>query len=237
MTNERKYREDEVSEIFAHATSAEGASLPTSAGQDGLTLGELQEVGAEVGLTPERVAAAAAALDAHREPVSRRSWLGAPVSVGRAVEIPRAATNSEWQVILADLRETFGARGRVDPDGDTRVWSNGHLFAFLEPTETGYRFRLGTHKDGVGLVTAIGGSFLAIGLLLLATSGLDAATFGTTFETLIPAVLALVGGGSVAGNILRLRKWAHLRERQMEQVAGRVRALLAAPAVEEDSGD
>lgn len=238
LTNERKYREDEVSEIFAHATSADGAdgaSLPALADQEGLTLEQLQEVGQEVGLSAERVAAAAATLDARLEPLPQRTSLGIPVSVGRVVELPRAATDREWQVVLAELRTTFGARGRVDPHGDTRVWSNGNLHAFLGPTETGHRLVLGTHKDGVGLITAIGSTGLAIGLVLLATSGLDAATFGATFETLIPALFALAGGGFVAGNFLRLKRWAGERERQMEHIADKVRALLAAPPAENDT--
>ncbi len=233
MTEERRYREDEVSDIFARATDVDGASLAAQSTQEGLSLAELQEVGREVGLSPERVAAAASALDARVEAVPRRTSLGAPVSVGRVVELPRAATDREWQILIADLRETFRAKGHVTTHGDTRVWANGHLHAFLEPTESGHRLRLGTQKTGSKERNVVGAAGLAIGLVLLVTSGLDAATFGSTFETLIPAVIALGGGGMITGNFLRLRRWADKRERQMEHIAGRARALLAAPAEEE----
>ncbi len=225
LTNERKYGDDEVSEIFDIASSAD---------EVGLTLGQLQEVGAEVGLSPERVAAAAAALGTDSENLPRRTWLGAPVSVGRVVELPRAATDREWQVIIAELRDTFRARGHVSDHGDTRVWANGHLHAFLEPTESGHRLRLGTQKGGSKEMTIMGATGLAVGLLLLVTSGLDAATFGSTFETLIPVLISLGGGGVLTGNFIRLRRWAAERERQMEHIAQRAKALIGAPAVETD---
>ncbi|MEN8144097.1 MAG: hypothetical protein ABFS14_04025 [Gemmatimonadota bacterium] len=235
MADERKYREDEVREIFALATDEDGAGLPALAEQEGLTLGELREVGREVGLNPDRVTEAAAMLNARSELLPGRTSLGAPVSVGRVVELPRAATDREWQVLVAELRETFGARGRVTSHGDTREWTNGNLQAFLEPTEAGHRLRLGTHKVGTAAVTVIGALGLVIGLLLLATSGLDERTFGAAFATLIPALFALAGGGALAGNLVRLRRWAGERERQMEHIADRARALLEAPLFEKDS--
>lgn len=232
MANQRKYSEDEVGEIFALATSADRAALPVLSEQEGLTLGELQEVGREVGLTPERVAAAVASLNARSEKLPRRTWLGTPESVGRTVELPRAATDHEWQVLVAELRETFKAKGQVAAHGDLREWTNGNLHAFLEPTETGHRLRLGTHKDAAKALSAIGAVGFVVGLLLLVTSGLDEATFRGILSALIPAVMALVGGGVVAGNSLRLRQWADKREEQMAYIAGRARALIGAPSTE-----
>jgi hypothetical protein len=75
---------------------------------------------------------------------------------------------------------------------------------------------------------------LAAGLFLLLTAGLDEATFGTFRATLIPALMTLTGGGLMGWNALRLRRWAGERERQMEHVAGRALALLAAPTSPED---
>jgi len=233
LPDERKYREDEVGEIFALATNAGDAS-PAPTGQEGLTLGELQEVGREVGLAPERVAEAAATLDGRLEALPRRMSLGSPVAVGRVVELPRGATDREWRVLVAELRETFGAHGRVATHDQSREWTNGNLHAFLEPTATGHRLRLGTHKFGAKAVTVLGAIPLVIGLLLLVTAGLDERTFGATLATLIPALFTLAGGGILTRNFLRLRGWANERERQMEHIAGRARALLAAPPLEED---
>ena len=60
---ERKYREEEVKEIFDLAASAGDVGLPPVSDDRGLTLAELQEVGLEVGMEPGRIAEAALAVD------------------------------------------------------------------------------------------------------------------------------------------------------------------------------
>ena len=231
MADERKYREDEVSEIFARASSAGSASLPVPADQEGLTLGELQAVGREVGLAPERVAEAAAALDTRSETLPRRTLLGAPVSAGRVVELPRAATDREWQFLVAEFRETFGAKGKVTSDGDIREWTNGNLHAVLEQTEAGHRLRLGTYKGNAMEVLVVGGVGLLMALIILAAI---VSKGKTGLELLFPAVFGMAGGGALVSNFLRLPRWADERERQMEHIAGRARALLEASPVEKN---
>ena len=58
MANERRYGEDEVKEIFERAAEYRrpgGRALATGEGE-GLGLKELQAIGAEVGLSPDRIA-------------------------------------------------------------------------------------------------------------------------------------------------------------------------------------
>jgi hypothetical protein len=232
VADERRYGDEEVSEIFALATRVGNESLPTIHEESGLTLEELQAVGREVGLTPERVADAVATLEARSETLPRRTSLGSAVSVGRIVELPRAPTDREWQILVSELRETFRAKGRVSSHGELREWTNGRLHAYIEPTETGYRMRLGTRKSGAEALTAMGALVGLIGVLLLVTSGLDEATFGAFRATLIPALMALAGGGVATQNIFRLRRWADEREWQMEHIADRARMLLADPTAD-----
>lgn len=235
MSNERTYREEEVAEIFEAAAAVRsgpgaGALSPAS---EGLTLAELQAIGREAGLAPERIAEAAAALDLRRDAV-RRSDFGMPVSVGRTVDLPRAPTDREWEMLVAELRETFNAKGRVGSRGDVREWTNGNLHAFVEPTPTGHRLRLGTTKgDALGL-NRMGAAGLVAALVwlvvLFMAGGLPEGIF-------LPLVFALMGGAALAGNALRLPSWAQEREEQMERVAARARALLtAAPAPELPAG-
>jgi hypothetical protein len=232
VADERRYGDEEVREIFSLATREGDESLPTFNDDSGLTLEELQEVGQEVGLAPHQVADAVATIEARSEILPRRRSLGGTVSVGRVVELSRAPTDREWQILVTELRETFRAKGRVASHGELREWTNGRLHAFIEQTATGYRLRLGTRKTGAEMVTAISSVLLAFGVLLLITSGLDEATFGAFRATLIPALMALVGGGMLTRNVLGLRRWANEREEQMEHIAGQVRRLLAAPPEE-----
>jgi hypothetical protein len=232
MPDERTYGEEEMAEIFKAA-----AQLPrrTPAAADstalaparGLTLAELQSIGGEVGLAPEQVAQAAAALELRRGAL-RRTDLGLPVSVGRTVDLPRAPTEREWEMIVADLRETFRAKGRTSSHGEVREWNNSRLHAYVEPTPTGYRLRLGTTKgDAVSMnrMGAFGLLFSLVWLVVLfATGSLDEGFF-------MPLVFALMGSGAIVGNALRLPGWAAEREEQMEGIALRTRALLeTAPA-------
>lgn len=231
MTHERTYGEAEVAEIFKAAAAQRGAGSRAPAPADGFTLAELQAIGGEVGLAPERVAQAAAAVDIRRGAVARRE-LGMPVSVGRSVELPRAPTDREWEMLVADLRETFGARGRVGTRGDVREWTHGNLHAYVEPTPTGHRLRLGTTKGNALAANRMGGVALAMAvvwLVVLAASGaLPEAVF-------VPLAMALLGGGALAFNALRLPGWARERESQMEAVAARACALLAAPPAPQPS--
>src|ERR1700741_1755290 len=107
MPDERTYGEEEVAQIFEAAAARRGPGSTAPVPTKGLTLAELQAIGGEVGLAPERVAEAAAALDLRRD-VRRRTELGMPVGVGRTIDLPRAPTDREWEMIVADLRETFG---------------------------------------------------------------------------------------------------------------------------------
>ncbi len=61
MPDERRYQEDEVAEIF-EAASVPAISRTGAPSQEGLTLTELQAIGREVGIAPERIAEAAASL-------------------------------------------------------------------------------------------------------------------------------------------------------------------------------
>jgi hypothetical protein len=97
MTDERRYGEDEVSEIFeatAAARPSSGSAHPAPV--RGLTLAELQEIGMEVGVAPGRIADAAAKVDRRRNATPAGTWLGMPVSAGRTMDLPRAPTDREW---------------------------------------------------------------------------------------------------------------------------------------------
>ncbi len=227
MAEERRYREDEVKEIFDLASRTDEAGRSAVFDESGLTLSELQEVGLEVGVEPSRIADAALTLDTRRNVLPRRTSLGMPISIGRVIDLPRAVTDREWDVLVAELRETFGARGQVTSHGGVREWSNGNLHAFLEPTSTGHRLRLRTLKGGARALNGLGVAGLAAGLIML-TAFLTGASSPPGMELAMMWLMGM-GGGALVANLLRLPRWAHEREGQMEYLAGRVEALLAKP--------
>ena len=144
---ERRYGEDEVREIFSLATTgdARDPSLPAEAG--GLTLDELQRIAEQVGIEPARVAHAAARLDARGTPAPVRRSFGLPIGVSRVVDLPRAPTDREWELLVSQFRTTFETQGETTTTGGLREWSIGRLHISVEPTERGEQLRLTTLKE------------------------------------------------------------------------------------------
>lgn len=218
--SERQYTDEEMAAIFARASETERTALPASAEGKGLTLAALQDIGREVGISPESISLAARSLDEAGRPVSTR-FMGVPIGVGRTVELDRPLSDPDWEALVADLRTTFQARGVVRYDGPFRQWTNGNLQALVEPTPTGHRLRLQTSKgDARALMT--GGSVVLAGsvatlIALSATAGLTnpGAATGIGF-------MALVGLGMFAAGALRVSGWARRRKAQFDEVIARL---------------
>jgi hypothetical protein len=232
--SERRYTEEEVAQIFERATEAQKASLPAPKPAEGTTLRELQEIGREVGLPAELVARAAKSLEMQPQTQGRK-LLGLPVGVGRSVELGRTLTDAEWHRLVADLRETFDARGRLSEQGPFKQWTNGNLQALLEPTATGQRLRLKTLKgSAMGAVTA-GSIGLAVMVFLLADEVMSGSLPADRIANVVMlvAIVALV----VGGNLLHLPRWARERARQMEAVIERLSATLYSQGTSDGSDE
>jgi hypothetical protein len=236
MTDERRYGDEEVARIFETAASPQAPGSPTSASGSGFSLAELQAIGAEVGIGPERIAYAAATLEVRGHAAPRRTQLGVPVAVGRTVDLPRTPTDREWELLLAELRETFGAHGKDVSRGELRAWRNGNLHAYVEPTEAGQRLRLGTVKGDAVSIRWLGTAGVLAGLAML----VFALLFGEGSDGVEMALLfAAMGIFALAVNALRLPRWAQEREEQMEYIATRAHALMRPapdPAASGDTG-
>jgi hypothetical protein len=220
---ERRYNDEEVSAIFAKA--AEGPQVhPLQVPQaEGLTLAELQEIGREVGITPEAVALAVQSVDQRGRGVTK-TLLGMPVGVERTVTLDRELTDKEWDRLVVQLREVFGAQGRVSSTGTLRQWTNGNLQALLEPTSTGQRLRLRTVNGSARGLIATGVAFLGVTAAVAI-----AAALGGQLGHAVPgiALLASLGLGMVGNGAVRLPGWAKLRGRQMEEIAAGVASSAA----------
>ncbi len=224
---ERQYDDEEVAAIFKRAAESEHSVLPTPAEGKGLTLAALQDIGREVGIPPEAIATAARSLEQGGRPASRR-FLGLTIGVGRTIEFDHPLSDAEWERLVADLRETFDARGTVRYDGPFRQWTNGNLQALLEPTPTGHRLRLQTVKGdsrammSAGLTVLGGAAATAIVLGLAGSLGHAGSATGIGF-------MALMGLGMFTTGAVRLPGWARLRKTQIEQVIARLTAAKALP--------
>ena len=231
MSAERRYNDDEVAAIFEAASTTPATRHEELAPQQGLTLAELQAIGKEVGIAPERIAQAATSVEQLPPPLPRRRDLGMPVTAAHVVELPRPLTDREWFLLVADLREVFAARGTDSSRGDMRQWSNSNLHAVVEPTRTGWRLRLGSMKaDGLAL-----NRVSLVGLAMAAAMTLGIGGNPGAFRSVL--LLGAIGAGALMLNAFRLPRWAKLREQQMQEVAQRALALIGSPPTPAPSAD
>jgi hypothetical protein len=231
MSKERRYQEHEVRQILDLAIGPDGPPAQPLPPVEGLTLVQLEEVGREVGLPPNRITQAVASFEGRGEPVPRGKTLGLPISVGSIVALPRSPSDREWELLIAELRTTFGGKGEVTSQGSLREWSNGFLHAFIEPTETGHRLRLTDSRAGAVVGMGFGGFLLAFALLIFVVL-LGKEDPGFRFA--VPAFFSLIGGGLIAGSAMSLPGWAREQERRMEHINRRAVSLLALPGPKDD---
>jgi hypothetical protein len=219
---ERRYTEDEIARIFKNATENPEARPAAT----GLTLPELQDIGREVGVSPEAVAQAAARLDRATPGIGRmpasvsRRMLGVPLGVGRTVELPRKLTEAEWEELVVDLRTTFDAKGRLSVQGNFREWRNGQLRALVEPTQTGDRFRLQTFKENARMMMALGLGSMAGAALAFSLAVLEIRTDADILRTSL--MMAAAGVGIFTATAIRVKAWAQLRRQQIDSVIDRL---------------
>lgn len=217
---ERQYSDDEVAEILRRAIDASQAAASTLPPTPGLTLAQLQEIGREVGVTPEVIADAARSL-ARQEPRFRQQLLGLTVGVGRTVSLDRQISDAEWERLVTVLRDTFDARGRLRVDGSLREWTNGNLQILIEPTDHGDRLRMRTVNAAaralINMSVFLGAVSVVLTVVALATDPASLPERGS-------AIVALAGGAvtSAALGLRRIRGWAATRLAQMDDVARRL---------------
>ena len=217
--SERRFSEEEVAEILKTAAEVQHSDKSLLPLAEGMTLAQLEDIGREVGIAPEAMRHAAQRFSKPDQPT--RKFLGLPLGVGRTVELSRRLTDDEWEILVANLRQTFEARGVVKQEGSLRSWTNGNLQVFLEPTPSGQQLRMRTVKGNApGLI--IGGAIM----LSLASAALLTAFFtgsgddGGLIASL--SVMATAGAGMLGSGALGLPGWARLRQGQMDQIAEEV---------------
>jgi hypothetical protein len=218
--SERRYTDEEVAAIFERAAKSQAGlqRQQPHADPQGMTLGELQQIGKDVGIPAELVVSAAREIDLAGRPTERK-YLGLTVGVGRTVDLPRRLTDEEWERVVADLRETFDARGTLRSEGSTRMWSNGNLQIMLEPTATSHRLRMRTVKgDSRGWISG-GLAMIAFGIVTTIAKVIG----GPVDMAIVSSVWGLTAFGTamVGVGALRLPPWSRERRRQMEEIAAR----------------
>ncbi|MGD9523204.1 MAG: hypothetical protein AB7N73_06615 [Gemmatimonadales bacterium] len=214
---DRRYSDEEVAEIFRRATAE---VPPQTAGSTGMSLQQLQEIGREVGLTPEAVTEAARSLDRAAPTTTTTRLLGLPIGVADGVVLPRRLRDDEWDALVVAARDTFGARGALRSDGGFRQWTNSNLLVLLEPAGEGHRLRLRTLNGHARRM--IFGGLGALGVAAVVTAVPILSGNPELFSNLDGmATLAVVGALLLGRGIWGLRAWAARRQAQFRDLADR----------------
>ncbi len=222
MTAPRRFDDEEIRRIF-HMATEEGdpAALPPSprGASRGLTLSELQAVGEEAGIDPALVSRAVARLEASASPPDRvRRVVGVPVGVSHSVELEAPLGDPQWDRLVVRLRETFGARGRVEREGSLRSWANGNLQVLLEPTATGQRLRFRSVSSSLEGRLAAGVGLVGMGALGLGAVALLGG-IGEAGPVFLLAMVEAIGAGFLVSGVLGAPRWRNRRMAQFRALA------------------
>ena len=220
-----------MAEIFRRATEESGPGAVRGggdAGERGFTLTQLQAIGSEAGISPDAVLRGALAIESPAPDPYLKRFVGAPVGVGTAVDLPRPLSDDEFVRFASHLRDTFHAQGEVRGDGRFREWRNGNLVFALEPHGSGERLRMSTRKSEGEALPGVGLAFTGLGAFL-AVMGLFAGP--EKAAKLVPLVAGMLIAGPTVFAIgqLRLRNWANRRLEQMEEIGRRIRSVASEP--------
>lgn len=213
-----RFNEDQAAAIFARAAEAEASGIQPASGAGGMTLAELQEIGREAGLSPEAVAQAAASLRSAPTHVPAPTFLRVPIGVARTVALERPLSDEEWGGLVAELRTTFNADGRVYSDGSFREWRNGNLRVSAGPAPGGYQVEMRTSKGSARRLMTAGGIMTGISATLLVVGTLTVSTIAGDVTPLLPIGAAVFGVG-----VLQVPAWARRRREQFDRIAERLR--------------
>lgn len=242
----RTYSEQEVADIIARAAERQAASSRTSE-RVGLTLDEIARLGADAGLDPDDLRAAADEID--RGGIARSaSQTDTHVVAERWADAP--LTDEAWEDTVALLRERFGpsaaamlggsAGGDVQQIGRAYEWSSMtgsglQTTATVSPRGGRTRVRLTQH---VGLANPRTEGLAIGGFLALVIAVITAVALGTTAGVAPPLVVlaalaAFAASFAVAapGVTTFDRRWRDRKLDTLNTLADDIAGVLAAPAV------
>ena len=194
--------------IFRRAAEhQEMARSALRAGAHGLSLADLQSIGAEAGIDPEYVAAAAAELSAEDPADDTPWWYAGSATVRAETVVPGTITDGPvWMAMVRELRDTFGTDGVATQLGDALEWSfeppmgGESTRVDVTPEPHGTRIRITRSKTQAARTGAMMGGTLGIcgvfvGAAIFTINGFD--LVGLAFMLMIVALGAAVAGTSI----------------------------------------
>ena len=123
MPNKRLYSDKEISAVLKRAAELQRGR--GSAGTSGLSLAELEQIAAEVGIDPDFVKTAAMELEEGRTEDTFHLW-GGPTSVELERIVEGEVSEARWEEIVAEIRRIYEVAGETGQVGRTLEWIHRH---------------------------------------------------------------------------------------------------------------
>ena len=208
-----RFSADEAHAIFARAARRQEAVRDADErARAGLTLAELQAVGAEVGIDPGHIEAAAAALAAG-EPAPVANVLGVPERIYAVRTLPAPLGDAAWVALVDALRESFGHAGTAEQLGGRRTWSVPDVV-----TSRGLSVRVEgdtvTLEGPLPVASGYASALVPVALMVFFLAG--------TFEPYVPLLMLLMALVAVLGTRFGLPARARVQERRFHAAVDHV---------------
>jgi len=214
----RRYSDEEFARILRMAAESRAPShtLQAQSGE-GLTLTEMTQIAAEVGIPPDSVARAAARLsDDHAGRASR--ILGGPMRHTRRDVVDCAMDPAAFARVVDVIRDTVGQSGEVREELGRVVWST-----VGEPTQVRVALAAGDHNTDVVVSADRNGAFVLTWAFPTLAGMVGAGITGAIVEPATVAGGVALFAGMAAGGLLVARA---LWERSSRAVARKLDAVL-----------
>lgn len=179
---DRRYDEDEVARILRQATERNPAAL--AAGSGGLTLAQVQEIAAQVGIDARAVAAAARDLDTRRA-VEASPILGSAVAPQYEMLLDGRVDPARYPDALLAIRRAMGRQGVVSTELNGLEWrardAMGGRYVSIQPSGERTLVRVfGNFRDGAMMLYAMVGTAGGAAALVLGKALGIGAAIGVT---------------------------------------------------------
>ena len=208
MSKNRLYSDQEVSEILKRAGEMQATQSPAET--HGLSLSELQQIAAEVGLDPKIIAAAAAEMEHSGIVENASGFLGAATSLYVERVIPGEIDQALMPEVAAKIGEAFGMVGRSGQVGNALEWTHSSERSNLQVTVMPHNGQ--TKVRVIGKFPRIA---LAFFLPALIVGGVWTSMIPLAMELPAAAVLAIASVGLMVGYFLaRFGFSAYVRKKE-----------------------
>lgn len=119
----RRFNDGEIAQILKRASELQ-QSEPGDLSRAGMSLSEIEQVAGEAGIDAALVRRAAADLDAARMPQRESAFIGAPTLLQFERIVDGEVPESEYEMLVEEIRRTFSITGIVTTLGRSLAWTS-----------------------------------------------------------------------------------------------------------------